>query len=328
MSWLRAYVRFWDQREGAESLALIRAGIGLVILVDLGQVARFDLVPTLWAPIEDGGLGPSTRAAPIALFYHAFGASAASAYALFGLTVLCASAVCLGLCTRLSALGLLFCSGQMQHLCPVGSRGIDALLRNALALLICSGAGATWSLDARLRHGRFDVQAQVPAWPRYLLIAQLIVLYFWAGMLKQSPEWNSIGDYSALFRVLSAPDYARFALTPGQLAGLYPLLQVATFVTLLFERSAPLLPLLIWWRSAPERAGALGRLARRCRLLELWVVTGVLFHLALAALTKLGIFPWGCLALYPALAPAQKLKTVLERAGAHLYSVRVPRGAR
>ena len=313
MRWLRAYVRFWGRREGAESLALIRAGIGLVILFDLAQVMRFGLVSTLWAPVEAGGLGPSTRAAPLVSFYHWFGASAVSAHVLFVLMALCASGVCLGLCTRASALGLLFCSGQLEHLSPDASRGIDALLRNALAVLVCSGAGATWSLDALVRHGKFNARAQIPAWPRYLLIAQLIVLYFWAGMLKQGPEWTRLGGYSALFRVLSAPDYARNAFTPAQLLAAYPVLQLATFVTLVFERSAALLPLLLWWRRNPARGGVPGRIARHGRLLELWVTTGVLFHLSLAALTKLGIFPWGCLALYPALVRPRTLRSAVTR---------------
>jgi hypothetical protein len=34
---------------------------------------------------------------------------------------------------------------------------------------------------------------------------------------------------------------------------------------------------------------------------EVWIATGVFFHLSLALFTQLGIFPWGCLALYPAL---------------------------
>ena len=67
------------------------------------------------------------------------------------------------------------------------------------------------------------------------------------------------------------------------------------------------------WRIAQCGKGALARFARRYRLLELWVATGVLFHLALAVLTKLGIFPWGCLALFPALARPEQWRTWLWR---------------
>ena len=313
MSGIAGYVRFWDRREGAESLALVRIAVGLVLLFDLLQIARLDLVRALWAPVEEGGMGPSTHDAPLVQFYTWFGASSTSAYTLFGLALVSALALTLGVASRLSALLLLSCSAQLSILAPNADRGIDALLRNALVLLACSGAGATWSLGARLVHGSFQRRVEIPAWPRYLLIGQLVLLYFWAGLLKQSPEWTGLGGYCALFRVLCTPHISRFEWSPALLSALYPVLQAATISTLAFERVALTVPLLLWLRSQPQSGGALARFARRYRLLELWVATGVLFHLALAVLTKLGIFPWGCLALFPALARPEQWRTWLSR---------------
>jgi hypothetical protein len=286
---LPRYVAFWDRRELPHALASVRIGIGVVMLYDLLQIARLGLIVPLWAPVSEGGIGIVSTVT----FYSWFGASAKSAYWLFGLSVAAASSLVLGCFSRLSALTLMLCSAQLSGLAPDADRGIDTLLRNVLVVLALSRAGAAWSLDARKRPS-----AEIPAWPRYLLIAQLVLLYFSAGMQKQSAAWSSLGGYSALFGVLSKPHYARFSLGHEQLVAIYPLLQAATIGTLIFERSAILLPLCLWLRG---RTGRWGQLVRRARIVELWIATGVFFHLALALFTQLGIFPWGCLALYPAL---------------------------
>lgn len=299
MKRIEAYVRFWDQREGAESLALVRIGVGLVFLFDLLQVVQLDLVRALWAPIEDGGIGPNSSAAPAIAFYRWFGASATGAWLLVFGSILFACTLCLGLFTRTSALLLLLCSAQLSGLAP--DSGGDRLLRNVLCLLALSGAGATWSLDA-WRARRHQLQREIPAWPRYLLIAQLVIMYVASGLLKQTPEWSSLAGYGAVFRLLGDPHLSRYAWSHEQLSSLYPVLQLSTIATLVFERSAIALPALLWLRSHPERAGRIGRAVRRSRLLPCWIATGLFFHLALAALVKLGIFPWACIALYPALA--------------------------
>ena len=127
----------------------------------------------------------------------------------------------------------------------------------------------------------------------------------------KSSAWTSIGGYSALFSVLSKPHYARFQLTHGQLVTLYPLLQLATIGTIIFERTAVLVPIWIWLRETAERGGRLRKLVVRGRVLELWIALGVVFHVSLAVFTQLGIFPWGCLALYPALVSPDAIRTRL-----------------
>jgi hypothetical protein len=324
---LRRYVQFWDRREGAQALALVRIGVGLVMLCDGLQILRLDLVKALWAPIEEGGIGPSSYREPIGWVESLFGASAGLGELLFALSMLAAFTLCIGLCTRLSAATLLVCSAQLSVLAPDADRGIDTLLRNTLAVLMLSGAGATWSIDARRRGGHFASQVEVWAWPRMLLIAQLVLMYFWAGVYKQSAAWTSLGEYSALFRVLSKPHYSRWSWSHAQLVAFYPLLQAATFATLLFERGAFLVPFGLWVRAHPERGGRLGALIRRARLLEIWIATGVFFHVQLAAFTKLGIFPWGCLALYPALARPAVLQGWIERVSARPVRPDPPHGA-
>lgn len=322
---LTRWVQFWDAREGPESLALVRIGVGLVVLWDMAWVARLDLIEALWAPIEAGGIGPASHADPICAFYRVFGASPTSAYALFSIATLSALGLSLGWFSRTSALVLLLASGQLAQLSPAADRGIDTLLRNVLLVLACSGAGACFSLDARRKRSAAAPRS-VPAWPRYLLIVQLVILYFSAGMLKQSPPWTSIGGYYALYKVLQQPHYARFSLPHEFLAALYPLLQLATLLTLVFERLAIALPLLLWLRRTRERGGRLRSLLNGSRLLEIWIALGVTFHLGLAFGLELGIFPWGCLALYPALARPERVRSLaaalMLRIGARLARAR------
>lgn len=311
VSRISRYVRFWDRYESAESMALVRIGVGLVMLFDLLQVALYELVVTLWAAIEQGGLGPSSYDEPRVMFYRWFGASSTSTYVLFVSSIVTAGALTVGLYTRVSALVLLFCSVQLSTLAPEGDRGIDALLRSVLILIALSEAGATWSVDARMRFGSFKRLAIIPSWPRYLIIAQLCLVYVTAGILKQSPEWTGMDGYSALWRVLNTPHISRFEWSSETLSRMYVPLQAATVITLIFERGAAFLPFLLWLGAHPTRGGWFGAWLRRGRLLELWIATGVVFHLLLAALTKLGIFPWGCLALYPALAQPRSVRRLV-----------------
>lgn len=302
MNVLGRWSALWNRREGGESLALVRIFVGLVLLWDLGEVARFGLVETLWAPMEEGGLGPASHAEPVIAFYEWFGATSTTTWWLYGLA--CVAALCLstGFYGGASALVLLFAYAQLEKLSPDADRGIDTLLRNALLVLMFARSDATLSVRAWLRDGRFVSARMIPAWPRYLLCAQLALLYFFAGALKQSANWSHEGGYAALFLVLQKPHLIRFELPHAWLVAAYPLLQAGAFVTVIWERAALALPLLLWLRGSAERGGRVRRFVNRARLLELWVATGVSFHLALAVLLALGIFPWGCLALYPALA--------------------------
>jgi vitamin K-dependent gamma-carboxylase len=287
---MNAYVRFWNTREAPESLACVRIGIALVVLSDLLQVARLDLVQALWG----GGIVP---ARPL---------WALDATVLFGLSLASACTLCVGLCSRLSALCLLLCSAQLSLLGPAADRGVDSLVRNVLLVLALSEAGATWSVDAWWHTRSWQPQRIIHAWPRYLLISQIALMYFWAGALKQSPEWTSLGGYSALSRLLADPHLSSFDYSPSVMAWLALPLKAATLATLVFERGAIALPLVLWLR---DRA----HWVRRYRVLEVWLATGVVFHLALAALLQLGIFPWACLALYPALVRPSQLQATFAR---------------
>ncbi|HLV67600.1 MAG TPA: HTTM domain-containing protein [Polyangiaceae bacterium] len=319
MSLVERWIRFWDRHEPADTLAVLRVLVGSVVLADLAQVAYLGLVEALWAPIEEGGMGPSRYALPVSVTYAWLSASAQHAWLIYGVACVAATALVLGARTRTSALLLVFAYAELSRLSPDADRGIDVLLRNAVLVLGFSGAGKTLSYDAWRTHGHLHPFVRVPSWPRVFIVLQLTVLYFGAGILKQSPAWTSLGGYSALFMVLQQPHYASFAslsLPPRLLVELSPLFAAATFVTVFWERSALALPLLFFFRQGRSRAGRLRAIVNRARLLEIWVALGVVFHLSLALSLELGIFPWGCLALYPALARPDTVRNVVVRGAA------------
>jgi hypothetical protein len=208
--------------------------------------------------------------------------------------------VLLGAATRVSAVVLALALAQLGHIAPDGDRGIDHLFRLVLPILALSGSHARWSLDAWFwrRIGR-PMPDQVSAWPRYLLFAQLIWMYFSAGHNRSDPAWGPLGGFAALPTILSDPHWGRF--DGAWISYAYPLLQGATLATMTFELSSIALPFTTWWQRHPERAGRIGRLCNRLRLRWLWLALGVSFHLGIAVTMRLGVFPFGVLALYPVL---------------------------
>ncbi|HEX5656417.1 MAG TPA: HTTM domain-containing protein, partial [Polyangiales bacterium] len=288
--------------------ALVRILLGAVVLWDLYTVGRLHLVQVLWAPVEEGGLGPASYSEPLIWFYQRYGVTTHTTYWLYGLTLAAAAMLMLGLFSRFSALALLLLYAQLETLSPDADRGIDTLLRDVMCILVFSRAGATMSLDALLWQKKFFSDRLVPAWPRFLIIAQLVILYFFAGLAKDAASWSWGGGYVALFYVLHEPHHIRFVIPHEALVIAYPLTQMGTLTTVLWERCSIFVPLLKWLRNTRERDTKWHRWANKLRLLEVWVSTGIFFHLMLALLLALGIFPWGCLALYPALARPDTLR--------------------
>lgn len=300
MSRLRAWVAMWDAREHPLALALVRVAMATVLLWDLVTVVRLDLVVPLFAPLEAGGIGnPLGRKAVPWLFTvvppTAAGAQAAF-FAAIGLTV----SLLVGLFTRTSALLLVILLAQLSLVLPPADRGIDMLVRNVLFILVFAQSGAVWSVDARLRTGRFRGRpdARAPAWPRYLLVAQLVVLYFAAGVSKVASSWTPFGGWSALYIAMRDPAFAR--IPQSWLDPLYPLTQAGTLATWLWEWGAPLLLVAFWFRATAARPGRLRAWFNRVPFVPVYLLVGAIFHLGTHLTLQLGIFPFAVLSLYPA----------------------------
>jgi hypothetical protein len=308
---IERWVLFWDRRESPESLALLRILVGLVVLWDLAESALRGLIPALWqAPPRGFGLSLPPSAQPLLL--RVLGASDGMLEALFAVAALGALAVAAGFCLRPAAFGCAFATATLAHLAPDGERAIDVLLRTVLLVLALSRADAVWSLRAWLRKRRgAALEPSIPAWPRQLLFLQLVWVYFSAAQNRGGDAWWPAGDFAALSRILSDPHFARFS--PGWTGHVYPLTQLATLLTMLFELTSPLLLGLTYLDRHAGTGGQVGALVRRLRLRWAWLGLGVCLHLGIAVTMRLGIFPFGMLALYPVLLHPDEVLLMLER---------------
>ena len=207
----------------------------------------------------------------------------------------------MGCCTRAAALIHVCLLVQAALINGSGDRAIDRLIRIVLLILVLSPAGKVWSLDAKWRTGSFRGElASAPAWPRYLILGQLVVMYCGAGLAKGGTSWYPWGGYRALYLTLQDPilataDFGWLAQPVAYLAT-----RVATAVTHLWELAAPLVLVAAYHRRRPARGAPLQRLFQRLPVRNLYVAVGILFHLTLAATLRLGIFPFAMLACFPA----------------------------
>jgi hypothetical protein len=303
------WVAWWDRREDPLPLALVRIGIAVVLLYDLAACASHGLVPVLWSPPELGGLAYGVDAT----WWPAWFRSDPSAPAILaGATALAALSLGVGFFTRLSAVVLVLLYAQLATLLPEADRGIDNLFRCVLLLLAMSGAGATLSLDAKWKTGRFaPANVTIPAWPRYLVIAQLVWMYFSAATHKLQGPWTPMGGFTALYYILQDPHFAAYDF--AWIRSVVPLTRIATFFTMAFEWGAPLVLVAYWYEGTPDRPGRLRRWFNRVRFRHVWIGVGVVFHLTLFATMRLGIFPLGTLVIYPAFFAAPELRSIVAR---------------
>jgi hypothetical protein len=299
-SLLGRWVAFWDEREPPTVLALIRIALALVVLADLVSVAAQGAVPWLWAPAAAGGVSV-WDAADAPLYYRVFPASAASAQLLWGGLVLSMLCVGAGCCTRVAALIHVCLSVQTALILAPGDRAIDRIIRIVLLILVLSPAGKVWSLDARWTTGSFRGDpANAPAWPRYLILGQLVLMYCGAGLSKGGTAWYPWGGYRALYLTLQDPILARADFTWLAQPVPYLATRIATALTHLWELAAPLVLVVAYQRRRLDCGGRLRRLFVRLPVRNAYVVVGIFFHLSLAATLRLGIFPFAMLACFPA----------------------------
>ena len=292
---IERWVAFWDRRESPLALVATRIALGLVVLFDLGVIGVYGLPPVLWGLVD----GLSTVAPSTPWIYQVLPPSGAGPWILYGALVLTAGAFTAGFATRWAGLAFVVLYAQSDVINPLADRGIDRLIRIAILILSFSACSAMASVDARLRTGRWRGDDQpAPAWPRYLLLGQLVLTYFCAGLGKGGTEWLPVGRWSALYVVLQDPIFAVIDFSWLRRPIPFFFSQVSTAGTHLWELSAPLVLLAAWFRATPERDGRLRRLFTRVRARDLYVMVGVVFHLGLALTMRLGVFPFAMLSMF------------------------------
>jgi hypothetical protein len=290
------WVALWDRREAPTSLALTRIFVGTVVLLDLLCAKWAGAVPELWTPPPLGMAGGFGGEWPLTAQW--LGATPDTALLLWRVAAASAVLFLFGALHRPAGLVLTFALAELGHAQP-DNDGFDRLMRLAVPILTLAQANACFSADAwvRRRLGKAS-PALVPAWPRYLLAMQLAWMYFSAAHNRDDPAWWPLGGFAAIGQVLADPHFARFPA--GSLAFLYPLTQLATGATMLFELSAPLMLLNRDLYGNHARGGRLTEFVRKYHVRFAWLALGALLHLGIVLTMQLGMFPFGMLALYPA----------------------------
>lgn len=293
MSPLSLWTRVADRlahREPATPLALFRIAMGLSILYTLVPMVQAGVVTMLWVDRPYGGFRPLE--AHHWLVEALGGPTDVAVGTLVALGILTGILLVVGLGGRITALLALVVMMALFSLNPGTGGGHDRLHTNGLWLLVLAPSTATLALDARLfgPDRRFLSTRPVAAWPRYVAVFQLVLVYTTTGLQKLGHEWMPWGDFSALYYALLAPSWQRWDTSVIAHPALYLGTQVGTAATWLWETLAPVWLLAFWFRATRDRPGRLRAWLNRLDLRLWWAVYGVLLHAVLWATMNLGPF--------------------------------------
>lgn len=170
----------------------------------------------------------------------------------------------------------------------------DELMANGMWLLVLAGPSRTWSVECRRATGAWTSARPVPFWPRFLVLFQLILMYWTTGLQKASAYWTPGGDFSALYYILQQPSWQRADMT--WLAWVFPLTQLGTAATWFWEVFSPLWLVALLYTLPP--AGP--RLNRWNGVRVVYTALGLIFHVLVVAMMNIGPFTWASMAFYPA----------------------------
>lgn len=309
-----AWVRLLDRREPGDALAILRIGVGLVVAGSLLWLALTGLVGVIWFDRAHGGYRTFER---VPLLIRWLGGPTPGV--IWGVVVagigggLLLSA---GLGGRLSAFVTLQAMIALHRMNDEVSGSADVVMTNALWILVLARSTETLSLDCWLTRRRFRSEEEVPAFPRYLVILQLVLIYTTTGLQKLSVHWLPVGEFSAIYYIVQAPAWQRFDMS--WLSHVYPMTQLATAVTWIFETSSPLLLGVYYCRHTAERGGRLRRWVNRFDLRIPYALTGLLLHAFIYATMVVGPFSQIMLALYVCLWSPAELRAAGRRVVARL----------
>lgn len=262
------------------SLAALRIGMALMLLVDLGYVAV-----DLSVFYSDDGVFP--REVLFLQFGRQWGplphlyAGSADWQGLLLLIHTAASVLLLlGLFTPLATVACWLLTVSLHARQPIVLQGSDLILRMMLFWMMFLPTGERWSLDAwRSSRGDDGELAEAPP-PRIATVASAAVLlqvafvYWFSALLKNDPEWHTNGTavYFALSIDYLTTDWGRTLLAHPEIC------RFLTFTTFYLELLGP------FFAFSPIFNGTL----RLATIVAFWG-----FHLAgLMPAMRLGVFPW------------------------------------
>lgn len=294
---IRLFRGWLQDTEPGTAMALVRVAVGLTLLHTLGSLVWTDVGRAVLVTAAEGGY---KELSPSDWRIQALGGPTwQTAQLLLGLGLIGSAMLVAGVGGRVATFGLLQVMIALFRVNAEAGGGHDRLLTNTLWLLVLSRADVTLSLTCRWRTGRWTSDEPVASWPRYLVIWQLVLMYWATGVQKLGAEWMPWGDFQALYWALLLPTWRRWDMS--WVGHVYPLTQLATVGTLVFEWGAPIWVLAAWYRRTRAAPGRLRALFNRLDLRRVWAALGVGLHLGIALFMNVGPFSWASLAMYPAL---------------------------
>jgi len=310
--WSR-WVAFLSHREDPAALAFARMVAGIAIAWDLLQMQRTAAAAMLWVDSAHGGMRPMYAPDWLVALGGATPSNVKLLMAIGGAAALMTAA---GLMTRASIFVTWLCFNTLITMNRSAGGSADDLLVNGIFILFWSGCGRTLSIDRLIERRKSPAAPppEAPAWPRYLLIYQLVTVYWTTGAQKVSNGWfpPPLGTLDALYYSLQMPSWVRFDLQPG-LAHIFRVTQAATLFTWLFENCGLVLLLAFWFRYTRERPGRVraffnAPLKRfpRIDFRLYYLAFGFVLHLGIGVLMEVGPFFSAVMVCYCAcIAPAE-----------------------
>jgi len=243
----------------AERVAVLRIGVALVLLLDIGTTilpyATELYGPDVVVKQSVGWRWSLLSGSPVDRILHA---------ALW-LWIATTASLLVGFCSRISAVLAWLLATSFANLNPTIANAGDEIRGILLFYLMLSPCGTAWSIDAWRRRTASPVF--IWPWPLRLLFLQLVLIYCTNGLTKLlGPQWRA-GD--SLYYVLTDLTLTRWSYVQIPLP--YALTRFLTWLVLAWEVGFPLWVLLRWTRA-----------------IALWM--GVAFHAGIFIVLELGMF--------------------------------------
>lgn len=179
----------------------------------------------------------------------------------------CLAAVTVGIFTRIAAAVFAVVYGGVFLLDPSHFNNHYVLITLLGGCLVVVRSSGGFSLESRLR----STVPIVPRWQLALLQGHFVLVYFYGGLAKLTPDWLH-GEPAGAWLA----NHARSPLL-GPLVTLPGAVEVIAWGGLVFDLAIPFL--LLWSRTRPVA-----------------IALTVVFHLANSMMYRIGPFPWLCLA--------------------------------
>jgi hypothetical protein len=308
--WWAAWVALLSRQEAGTTLALFRIATALVVLYSLMSIAAAGLVEVLWVDEAYGGYRslPTNRWVLRALG----GANPSAIWALWSISFVGAVAMLAGLGGRGPIAALVLAYPPLATVNGDASGGYDLMIGTALFLLLLGRANATLSIDCRRSTGHWTSDELVMAWPRYIVVFQLVIIYTSTGLHKLSADWVPGGGQAALYWVFQDPTWNRYDIR--ELAATwYGVTQVATLVTWCWEVGTVAMLAVFYFRYTADRPGRVRAAFNRFDLRKPWALVGVGLHIGILILLEVGPFSWISLSYYLCLWSPDEIRSVLGR---------------